>query len=364
MKDKLKTIFENASGAWVVLALGLAFGLVLAGCGGGSPKALAKESAKLAEAVQDAGSNTAKLASLAKKVAKLEAKVAKLSGKKVEAYAEAYAEEMGLDVNSVLKSLSSGGGSDKKTDIKNDKTVQAAIKAIQKGDAKALAKMTQGKQASPAGDFTYDLNKAGDGIVIRKYTGTGGAVIVPEKIENIPVVEIGESAFGTMNFWGTPDEKSNSIFAVVLPSTVTKIGKEAFCGCANLSSINFPAALKEISRYAFSGSGITEAKIPEGITTINAGTFGGCKKLTSVTLPASLTTIASLDPTFGNCTELLDIVIPASITAIKWVREESLGLDKGYKFVEEDDTSSFRGDGKLKLAVRQRLKDLGYKGEF
>jgi hypothetical protein len=257
-------------------------------------------------------------------------------------------------------------------------TDPAAIsKALSGLDAAGIASITQ-KNGSPSGDFSYDLNKAGDGIVIKEYTGQGGVVIVPEKIEDIPVVEIGDSAF-----WN-----NKSVLAVVLPGTIWKINW-AFSGCENLAAVNLPAGLEYIGRGAFSHTAITEIKIPEGIQVIGDETFSSCKSLLSVSLPASLKAIGSR--AFSSCTELADITIPDSITSLEWVRWESAHSHSGqrdkawtadwtpatlksgddfdhYYFPITADSGNsnniFIGCGKLKLAVRQKLKDLGYTGEF
>jgi hypothetical protein len=62
-----------------VSALLLTFVLVLAGCGGGNPKSLAKQSYDLAQQALGAMFDPSKAAELEKKAVEIEAKVAKLS---------------------------------------------------------------------------------------------------------------------------------------------------------------------------------------------------------------------------------------------------------------------------------------------
>ena len=45
-----------------------------------------------------------------------------------------------------------------------------------------------------------------------------------------------------------------SLESIVLPSTVTKIGGDAFCGCRSLTSINLEN-VKEYGEWCFVGSG-------------------------------------------------------------------------------------------------------------
>jgi hypothetical protein len=300
--------------------------------------------------------------------------------------------------------------------------VEVIVKAAQSMSGAALAQITQ-QNGSPSGDFSYDLSADGKGIVIRAYTKrpVDAVVIVPEKIEDIPVTEIADQEYHS-SFEG--------VAAVVLPGTITRIGAKAFAVGNNykaqkLVSINFPSALKSIGRSAFFGTGLTSVILPEGLETLEieaadgGGSTGGnqfrsCGNIVSLTLPGSLKTIPDaafeyLDSltelvipegvktigadafqycesllkvtfpstikeirvtrgggAFGHCSELAEIIIPDSVTSIKWTRwsfDNTPMGDWGEQFPLED-FSAFRGCGKLKLAVRQRLKDLGYKGPF
>ena len=81
-------------------------------------------------------------------------------------------------------------------------------------------------------EFTTDnvvwkLNDGNTGVVIVKYKGTKSSLTIDDKYYNLPVTEIGESAF-------EGNEKLNEIN---LPSTVTVIGKRAFKNCVNLSKM-------------------------------------------------------------------------------------------------------------------------------
>ena len=78
------------------------------------------------------------------------------------------------------------------------------------------------------GSFEYAYNAAGNGIVITNYTGSETTVTVPDTIQSMPVVEIGERAF----------EGNASLREINLPDTITKIGYRAFAGCANLKTMH------------------------------------------------------------------------------------------------------------------------------
>jgi hypothetical protein len=204
------------------------------------------------------------------------------------------------------------------------------LAALEGGDAAVMAEALGGltpavlsslaaASGSPGGDFAYDLNGAKDGIVINRYTGNGGVVIIPPTIEDYPVTEIGDEAF----------KEDYGITAVVVPATVKKIGGEfgmVFIRCKNLTTVILPDTLEEIG----------------------SGTFEYCFSLHTVNIPAGIKKIGM--EAFYQCGELYNLSIPDSITAIEW--EAPYGW------------SHFEGCGKLKLATRERLKNLGYKGEF
>lgn len=100
----------------------------------------------------------------------------------------------------------------------------------------------------------------------------------------------------------------------VIPSTVTTIGKNAFCyqditsidipnsvttieesafeRCQSLTSLTIPGSVASIGRYAFAEcTGLTYLNFLDGFTTINEGTFMSCIHLASVNIPSTVTAI-------------------------------------------------------------------------
>ena len=124
---------------------------------------------------------------------------------------------------------------------------------------------------------------------------------------------------------------------LVLPSTVTKIGKYAVAQCSNLtdmqqfpqgvtwidefafyntavSSITLGAALQYIGRYAFSGSGLTSITIPGGVTQLQERTFDECAQLTEAHLPETMTGISQY--AFRNCKNLESANLPGRLESL------------------------------------------------
>ena len=124
-----------------------------------------------------------------------------------------------------------------------------------------------------AGDYTYATNNGT--ITITGYTGSGGAVTIPDEIGGIAVTSIGVEAF----------YNRISVGSVTIPNSVTNIGAWAFLQCASLTSV----------------------AIPDSVINIGGGAFYGCKSLASVTIPASVTSIG--DSAFSDCTSLTSITV-------------------------------------------------------
>ena len=68
-----------------------------------------------------------------------------------------------------------------------------------------------------------------------------------------------------------------------IPSSVTKIRKNAFVNCAGLTSITIPEGVTSIGTDAFIGcSGLTTLRIPSSVSTIGYAAFKACSGLTSI----------------------------------------------------------------------------------
>ena len=130
-------------------------------------------------------------------------------------------------------------------------------------------------------DFEYMYCDICEGIVIVKYIGKGKKVVVPNKINDIEVKELGDFAFWCCE----------TVQEVVLPDSIKIIGSDCFNHCTNLRKMD----------------------IPEGVTYLDS-TFSGCKKLTSVSLPESLSRIGW--ETFEDCKSLKKITIPDQVMEI------------------------------------------------
>ena len=127
--------------------------------------------------------------------------------------------------------------------------------------------------------FTFTTNSGT--ITITKYTGSGGAVVIPGTTNGLQVISIGNNAF----------KNCSSLSNVTIPDSVTSIGSSAFESCTSLSS----------------------ATIGTNVIFIGDNAFDHCSSLASVTIPNSVTSIGI---SFNYCTSLTNITIGNSVTSI------------------------------------------------
>lgn len=136
--------------------------------------------------------------------------------------------------------------------------------------------------------------KAGKNLVGRVFRSkVGGFTLKPEAtVDGMPVRVIDSGAF-----------KESKLRGVVIPEGVQSIGREAFAGCAYLTSVELPSSLRTIAPRAFAGcTSLQRIVIPEGVLTIGDEAFAGCAKLSEVQLPASLKTLGV--DVFAGCKDV------------------------------------------------------------
>ena len=79
------------------------------------------------------------------------------------------------------------------------------------------------------------------------------SLIIREGVTEVPDYSFGN---GTTSFWESPDvgREYCTLTSVTIPSTVKKIGRDAFCFAYNLSIINLTDNIEEIGDFAFNGT--------------------------------------------------------------------------------------------------------------
>ena len=166
-------------------------------------------------------------------------------------------------------------------------------------------------------------------------------VVIPEEYRGLPVKEISEGAF----------RDCVDLTSIIIPDSVTTVGRYAFRGCTALKSAKIGAGVKLLEygtamdcdnlaeiivaennteyksidgnlytkdgttllQYAV-GKTATEFIVPDGVTTLIYGSFYYADNLNNVVIPDSVTTID--DYAFYHCESLTSVVVPASVTSM------------------------------------------------
>jgi len=95
------------------------------------------------------------------------------------------------------------------------------------------------------------------------------------------ITSIGEYAFS-----------NNDLTSVVIPDSVTSIGRSAFNNNNNLTSVVISDSVTSIGEYTFYNNNLTSVVIPDSVTSIGVGAFYK-NNLTSVVIPDSVTSIGN-----------------------------------------------------------------------
>ena len=205
---------------------------------------------------------------------------------------------------------------------------------------------------------SFTFIESSDGITITAFKGVVTDVIVPAKINDIPVIAVADGVFKgntkitSVSFDGSFENYSAKMFEGCtslkrliisgtydkalyylfgndvnsVPKSLTELSfaaNSAYCDGAifktevanHIVTYVIPDGTTEIINGQFSGFGYLQAvSIPDSVTSIGNYAFSRSNSLTSINIPDGVTSIG--DYAFGSCNSLTSIIIPGSVTSI------------------------------------------------
>ena len=164
----------------------------------------------------------------------------------------------------------------------------------------------------------HDILDTSEGLIFKSYDDetcfvsnkgfcTDIDIVIPAVYEGKTVIGINDEVFKEYDF----------LESIVIPNTISSIGKCVFSGCSNLKTVSFAedSQLNSIDEGAFEFCyKLTSFTIPSTVKTINMSAFSNCVNLEEITMPDSLTSIGW--EAFKNCASLKNIIIPNGVQTI------------------------------------------------
>ena len=189
------------------------------------------------------------------------------------------------------------------------------------------------------GVFSYSVNNDGTSCTITNFEGKEeGDLVIPKTIDGYTVTAIKDFAFYyCTGFTGK----------LVIPDTVEVIGKAAFTGCYNLTSVDLPDNLRNIGIGAFMGcKGLNSIELPDVLNRIDKYAFYDCDGLNTVSFGRHILSVA--EASFENIDAELIIKAPTDSVAQEYALENNIpfGINGSLcSFVDVDGDWEFNDNG-------------------
>lgn len=135
-----------------------------------------------------------------------------------------------------------------------------------------------GVSAQAAEDYSYTENEDGS-VTITGYNGSEMQAVIPDTLDGKMVTTIGDKAFHTKD-----------ITAVTIPASVTSIGTAAFQYCVKLKTITFAGeGVTSIGKEAFEYcSGVTSVSLPSSVQKVGDEAFANMGTISFSTVALSI----------------------------------------------------------------------------
>ncbi len=242
------------------------------------------------------------------------------------------------------------------------------------------------------GDYEYSImvnsnDNDTQAACIEKYTGKDTDLVIPDTLDGLDVIALGDTAFAG----------NYSLKSVTLPVNLIGIGDYAFAECTALENYytpeesvffesrdgilytqdgkwlvrypieQIPASVKVedgiekicASAFGFSRT-LTDIEMPSTLTSIGVGAFSDCINLNHVDIPKGVTIIPAF--AFYRCVKLDDIWMPSTITSIGECAFSETALEK--ITIPESCTSiglcAFAATKLKSINIPSKVEEIGY----
>ena len=165
-------------------------------------------------------------------------------------------------------------------------------------------------------------------------------IVVPQEVEadgkTYTVTAIGDKPFwnpvksvqlpSTIRRIGNEAFQDSELTEIVLPDDIEEIGDYAFYASFDLTKVVFPKNVKQlkIGSHAFSSCWLEELDLPEGLTEIGEGAFDGTQ-ITTLTIPSTVKALRKY--CFVDCNNLKTVTIPEGVEYIGTFAFGNTGLE-------------------------------------
>lgn len=129
-----------------------------------------------------------------------------------------------------------------------------------------------------------------ESIMIRDYKGERKVVMIPPRLQNVPVTALASDPFSN-------NRLSRQIKSVIIPDSIISIGPDAFRSC-RLTSVTIPNGVIFICCRAFENNPLENIVIPDTVIFIDYGAFI-CSQLSTITIGDNVL-LATIFPVFVN----------------------------------------------------------------
>ena len=151
--------------------------------------------------------------------------------------------------------------------------------------------------------FTYDVYR--EYVIVTGYLGEELEVVIPEKIDRLPVYAIAGLAF----------YESVPVESVMIPEGVEVLEENAFYYCTALKTVSLPESLHTIGDKAFSWcSSLEEITLPDAVTAIPAYCFNQCTLLKQIRISSAVTSVGAR--AFSGCESLTSLYFGDAMLAL------------------------------------------------